>query len=799
MKKLSLLIILLLPSILLSANWTFMVYMDGDNNLEAAAVDDFNEMEMAGSNSNVNIVVQFDRIDGYDASNGNWTDCRRYLVQHDTNPTNMNTPVVQNMGEVDMGDPSTLRNFVNWARSHYPASHYCLVLWDHGSGWEKSKSGGMRSEPPYDRESHPLRYILEHEPGHFFDLMNAEGGEALKAICQDETNGSILKNDDVANALTGIDLDVICSDACLQGMLEVAYEWRNLADFVVGSEEIEPGEGYPYDLILGDLVDSPTMSAQQLANTIVTNYGTSYASSYDHKETQAAVRVSDLGDVMSALDNFAGAMSSSGAFSTILGLRSSVEFFEAPNNVDLWDFADKVGDAVSSVSSQANALKNAIDDAVVAEYHSTGHPNVHGLAIYLPMNASQFDGAYTSTANLDMVADHQWDEFLNELYTGGSSEVVDFYEPNDYSSAAYGPIPEFVIIQSLCSYEYDSDYYTFFLGGNTNIGIIMEGPDGDEDFDLYLYDSELNLLGYSEDYGTDEYIEASLSAGQYYIEVYNYGIPSEIPYQLAWFYESGVGSEGGSGWLSYDLYAGSGPEDMGWSDADAMCVYFNPPEPPYTLDGIAYYMDVGEGDGSFYPLVMDMYELLVDPGILLTPPDYEGWYILEVTDVVVATDFFIGFIYDEYGDVPLIGYDEYWSGRDFFYYVEDDVFESYGVTLYIRAYLTKVGPSGIEEHYVYDSKQLRSPTINSSFPNPFNMATTIEILFPKALENCAVDVYDMLGNKVCNLHSGPVQGGNYHFHWNGADDRNQALPSGNYFVKVTTDMGVDTKQIIYLK
>ncbi len=801
MRNTIVMLILVIASFAMAANWTFMVYLDGDNNLEGAGVGDFNEMESVGSNSDINIVVQFDRIDGYDNSNGDWTDTRRYLVQHDTNPSTMTSTVVENLGEANMGISSTLRSFVQWSMANYPASHYCLVLWNHGSGWEKYKDSGMLSGEPIERDVAPLGAFARISPSHFFDIKNESS--ALKAVCQDETNGTILHNDDVATALSGIHLDIICADACLQGMLEVAYEWRNNADYIVGSEEVEPGNGYPYDLILAHLAASPSMSAEQLATTIVNDYGTSYSSSPDHKETQSSVRVSSISTLMTALDNFGDAMSTSGATGTILGLRSTVESFEAPNNVDLWDFADKVATAVTSVSSQANAVKTAIDNAVVTEYHSTGHPNVHGLAIYLPVNAAQFDGAYTSSANLDMVADHRWDEFLTSLFSGGgdTTAVVDYYEPNDVPSSAYGPLPEFVAFESYCSTEDDYDYYTFSLGGNTDVGVALDGPDGGEDFDIYLYSySDCSTpIAYSEELGADEYCEASLTAGQYYILVHNYGSASNNPYQLMWGYSSGYGSQNGEGWLSFDWYYSGGPESTGYSDADAICVYFNPPDPPYELEGVAYYFDVETAyGGRFYPMIMDMYDWLIDPSTELEAPDGTDWFVVSLSDVIVATDFFVGFIYHESGDIPFIGYDDYWSGRDFFYYVDTDDLESYGVTLYIRSYLKKIGPAGVE-HYVLDNKQMSSPTIESNFPNPFNSATSIEIYIPENTDKCSVDIFDMNGRKICNLHSGQAERGTYHFVWNGMDAGNHPVPSGSYTVRLSSSAGMDTKQIIFVK
>jgi len=123
-----------------TAKWTFMVYLSADNDLEQFGIADFNEMETVGSTADVQIIVQFDRSPRYDESNGNWTDTRRYRVVQDLNSTTISSPVVQNIGEVNMGDPQSLVDFVQWAKQNYPADHYCLVLWDHGGGWKAART-----------------------------------------------------------------------------------------------------------------------------------------------------------------------------------------------------------------------------------------------------------------------------------------------------------------------------------------------------------------------------------------------------------------------------------------------------------------------------------------------------------------------------------------------------------------------------------------------------------------------------------------------------------------------------------
>ncbi|MBU1914523.1 MAG: hypothetical protein KJ563_04945, partial [Candidatus Thermoplasmatota archaeon] len=125
--------------------WTFMVYMDGDNDLERVAILDFLEMAAVGSTPNVNIVVEFDRSRFYDTSYGNWNTTKRFLVTSGMTPTAANAS--SDIGEVNMGNASTLVDFIDWGVTAYPANNYALVLWDHGGGW----SGVCWDyTPPYD-------------------------------------------------------------------------------------------------------------------------------------------------------------------------------------------------------------------------------------------------------------------------------------------------------------------------------------------------------------------------------------------------------------------------------------------------------------------------------------------------------------------------------------------------------------------------------------------------------------------------------------------------------------------------
>ena len=106
--------------------WTVMVYMAGDNNLDGAGVVDLEEMKKVGSTNQLNVIVQFDRQGKDQATN-------RYYVRKG-GPVARD--VVESLGETNMGDPKVLEDFVTWSAKHYPAKHTLLVLWNHGAGWD---------------------------------------------------------------------------------------------------------------------------------------------------------------------------------------------------------------------------------------------------------------------------------------------------------------------------------------------------------------------------------------------------------------------------------------------------------------------------------------------------------------------------------------------------------------------------------------------------------------------------------------------------------------------------------------
>jgi len=116
--------------------WNFLVYLDGDNDLEPQAISTMNEIEKYGSTDDVNVLVLVDRIPGYDTSNGDWTGTRLYYITQDSDTSIINSMLVENLGEMDLSDPDSLQAFIVYCDAHYPASQTVLTVWNHGGGYE---------------------------------------------------------------------------------------------------------------------------------------------------------------------------------------------------------------------------------------------------------------------------------------------------------------------------------------------------------------------------------------------------------------------------------------------------------------------------------------------------------------------------------------------------------------------------------------------------------------------------------------------------------------------------------------
>ncbi len=342
----------------LTRKWTVLVFLNAANDLEPFGIQNMNDMESVPDSPLVTTVVQMKRSPDYDTSNGNWHDTRRFVIHHDSDTNTITSPVVQMMGDsIDMGKPETLSDFITWGERNYPAEHYLLDIWNHGSGWQDFAS---RSVPS-------------------------------RGVSYDDTTSTCIHTVDLPSALVcPVPLDVIAFDASLMQMAEIAYQIRQNCSYLVASEESPPGLGYPYSAWLGALVANPALDPRALAVSIAAQtlafYGT------DSDITQSVIDVTKLEGLADAVAKFTTALTAvaTADATPLSNARYDCEYYKYPDYRDLYRFAELVESDIpadSNVTSAAEGVKSAISSAVIANYHGQLHPYSHGISI-LPARES---------------------------------------------------------------------------------------------------------------------------------------------------------------------------------------------------------------------------------------------------------------------------------------------------------------------------------------------------------------------------------------------------------------------------
>ncbi|MDX1992510.1 MAG: clostripain-related cysteine peptidase [bacterium] len=375
--------------------WTVLVYMAADNNLEKFALQDANELEFVGSAESMNLLMQIDRAEGYGDGDGDWTEARRYVVRQDDEDLaglEINSELVQNLGEINTGDPANLVDFVTWGIQNYPAQHYALIIWDHGGAW-------------------------------------------YGAASDDSADGDLLTLPEVDTALTeirqqvGIDkFDLIGFDACLMGAFEVYQTLQPHAQYAVASSELVPGNGWNYTDTLLDLLDFPDMDARQFGTSVVdrfVEYYTDVQTNY-RTFTLSLIDLSKMAALDQAMQTFVEAVAASPAESleTLSAARSKALVYGGngnPQQADIWSVVNlpqlmtSVIDlnAAPSLSQAAQSVLDASGEAILYHRSSAELEGLPDLSVYFPASGRIFSPDYLEKT---VQTSSLWRGFLSNFY-----------------------------------------------------------------------------------------------------------------------------------------------------------------------------------------------------------------------------------------------------------------------------------------------------------------------------------------------------------------------------------------------
>ena len=342
---------------------TVMVYMCGTD-LESSysmATKDLQEMAAASYGDNVNVLV-------YTGGCKSW---QNNVVSSSVNQIYKVANgglacLVKDLGSVSMTNPSTLSSFISWCAESFPADRYELILWDHG--------GGSVSGYGYDEKF--------------------------------KSSGSMtLDNIDKALDAAGVTFDFVGFDACLMATLETGLMLDDHADYLIASEETEPGIGWYYTNWLTKLGQNTSISTVELGKIIVDDFvSTCQSAARGQAATLSVVDLAELSATApAALKSFSQSLSaliSENEYAQISTARSGAREFATSSRIDqidLTDFAQRVG------TSEGRALASALQGAVKYNRTSSGMSGSNGISIYFPYRkTSSVDKAVSTYSAIGM-------------------------------------------------------------------------------------------------------------------------------------------------------------------------------------------------------------------------------------------------------------------------------------------------------------------------------------------------------------------------------------------------------------
>ena len=346
------------------AEWTLMFYMDADNNLEAPQLNDLAEMMTTGRTAEINIIVLCDRSTKSEPVRGftsraiggikNWTTAKLLAVEKGA------LTELADWGEVNMGDPATLKRFMQTATAEFPAKKYGLVFGDHGGGWTG---------------------IVADESAHEDTLDTVELPKVFKEI----------------TATTG-KLELIGFDACLMGNFEAARSISAYGKTMVASEELEPGSGWDYKTIFSKFSANPGMDGVALGRIIVDAYRNFYQGpdegGRDHLTTLGVIDLTKMDALEVAVSNLGirnqAWMNGSGqsGWQKTARARKETEMYGGKDvlDFDLVHYAENIKREAPDAETikAADAVIAAVKAAVPYRMNGDGRPHASGLSIYFP-------------------------------------------------------------------------------------------------------------------------------------------------------------------------------------------------------------------------------------------------------------------------------------------------------------------------------------------------------------------------------------------------------------------------------
>lgn len=219
------------------AHRTVLVYIGAENSLYSYVSDDLDEMIQGAGDipASDNLLVYVD-----DRSTP-----RIYKIGMEKGK-GTSSVVKEYSTDLCSSDPAVLRDVCRWVTENYSAASYGLVLWSHANGWLPAQ------------EVRDTRSIITDNNNN----TSSNSGPEMEISALKEVLMEVFGNKG---------LDFILFDACFMQSVEVAYEFRNVAQWLVATPAEMPGTGSPYDKLIKSIFAS-SVDVEGIVNTYYNEY-----------------------------------------------------------------------------------------------------------------------------------------------------------------------------------------------------------------------------------------------------------------------------------------------------------------------------------------------------------------------------------------------------------------------------------------------------------------------------------------------------------------------------------------------
>ena len=394
--------------------WTLMLYLAGDCDLERAILDNLAETMFVGGNESVNVVALVDRhpaeteFEVDENANGLFSENdiekkRRYTNRAIGETANWNSVKIfdvykdeldefEDLGEANSGAGATLEYFIKQVVENRPAKKYALIIGGHGMAW--------------------------------------------KSVCPDETSGdSAMNMRSLRKAImAGMDqkLELLGFDACLMANFEVLHSLQDLTRIVVASEESSPGDGWNYASLVRTITKNPRVDGMAISKSMGEAFF-SYFAKADQSSLSTATfsaidmtrfdaisnRVDRLGEALSDLsrenlDEVTRKVLTANAMTTEYG--EGGQGYEGEHLYDLVDFTKHVSREFSNpqISKACRDVSTAVKQATIFNFHGEFRPGSNGMTVYLPFRQGEdLKATLAEYKQIPNSKNHNWFQWIS--------------------------------------------------------------------------------------------------------------------------------------------------------------------------------------------------------------------------------------------------------------------------------------------------------------------------------------------------------------------------------------------------